>query len=211
MTHPSPTPLRVLHAVRLLGYADGADIAHQAAAGLDETVATLREADRRGWVRLTAFAGDEGWSLTDTGRAENERLLAVERGAADPSNEIAVVHREFLPLNARLLRAVTDWQLKPAGGDRLAPNDHDDPSWDHRVLDELGSLGDSLTPLIGRLAAVLTRFGGYDSRFRSALDRARAGRHDWVDGTGVDSCHRVWFQLHEDLVATLGVDRGVPG
>jgi hypothetical protein len=26
-------------------------------------------------------------------------------------------------------------------------------------------------------------------------------------GTGVDSCHRVWFELHEDLVATLGIDR----
>jgi hypothetical protein len=28
-----------------------------------------------------------------------------------------------------------------------------------------------------------------------------------VDRTDVDSCHRVWFELHEDLVATLGIDR----
>jgi hypothetical protein len=27
-----------------------------------------------------------------------------------------------------------------------------------------------------------------------------------VDRTDVDSCHRVWFELHEDLVATLGID-----
>jgi len=28
-----------------------------------------------------------------------------------------------------------------------------------------------------------------------------------VDHTDVDSCHRVWFELHEDLIATLGIDR----
>jgi hypothetical protein len=33
----------------------------------------------------------------------------------------------FLPLNALLLRACTDWQLKRAVGDRLVPNDHSDP------------------------------------------------------------------------------------
>ncbi|WP_245966848.1 hypothetical protein [Sphaerisporangium album] len=34
------------------------------------------------------------------------------------------------------------------------------------------------------------------TRFTAALAGAR-----------VDSCHRVWFELHEDLIATLGLDR----
>ena len=34
-----------------------------------------------------------------------------------------------------------------------------------------------------------------------------AGEHDWVDRTDIDSCHRVWFELHEDLIATLGLSR----
>ncbi|WP_329080972.1 hypothetical protein [Streptosporangium sp. NBC_01469] len=48
---------------------------------------------------------------------------------------------------------------------------------------------------------------GYDTRFTAALARARAGKSAWVDRTDVDSCHRVWFQFHEDLIATLGLDR----
>lgn len=33
------------------------------------------------------------------------------------------------------------------------------------------------------------------------------GERGWVDRTDVDSCHRVRFELHEDLVATLGLQR----
>ncbi len=58
-----------------------------------------------------------------------------------------------------------------------------------------------------RFAIVLTRFCGYDSRFSAALTHARSGETAWVDRTDVDSCHRVWFELHEDLVATPGIDR----
>lgn len=208
MTRTSPAPLLALHAVRLLGFADSAAVAGRAGAVVEETIGTLRDAERRGWVRHDAFAGLEGWSLTEDGKAENERLLADERAAADPGDVIGAVHRDFLPLNARLVRACTDWQVRPTGDDRLASNDHADPAWDARVLDELAALGVAVTPLIERLTAVLARFAGYDIRFVAALGHARAGRHEWVDGTGVDSCHRVWFQLHEDLVATLGIDRG---
>ncbi|GEK21750.1 hypothetical protein CXY01_22700 [Cellulomonas xylanilytica] len=45
------------------------------------------------------------------------------------------------------------------------------------------------------------------SRSTAARRRAVAGDGGWVDRTDVDSCHRVWFELHEDLVATLGIDR----
>ena len=53
----------------------------------------------------------------------------------------------------------------------------------------------------------LDRFGGYDVRFSKVVDRVRGGDPSWVDRTGVDSCHTVWFELHEDLVATLGITR----
>lgn len=208
MTTTSPSALRVLHAVRLLGFAEAPAVA--ARAGVDQGAAAdvLADVERRGWVQHTGFADLDGWSLTEQGRAENERLLAQERAAADPDDVIPAVHREFLPLNARLLRACTDWQLRPTAGDRLAPNDHTDPAWDARVLAELAALSSALPGLVGRLGAVLDRFGGYDARFAAALRQARAGQGEWVDATGVDSCHRVWFELHEDLVATLGVQRG---
>lgn len=120
---------------------------------------------------------------------------------------VGSVYRDFLPLNARLVSACTGWQLRPAGEDGLAPNDHTDPAWDAGVLTELDTLNAALAPLIARLTAVLTRFSGYDTRFDASLQRAHAGENPWVDRSDVDSCHRVWFQLHEDLVATLGIDR----
>lgn len=207
MSRPSPPSLLVLHAVRLRGLADSAAIAGRA--GLDDhhTIEILRGAESRGWVQYNSFAGIEGWSLTEDGRSENERQLADERASADPGHVIGAVHRDFLPLNARLVRACTDWQVRPTREDELAPNDHTRPTWDARILDELAALSTALAPLIERLAGVLARFAGYDTRFDTALRRAQAGQNQWVDRTDIDSCHRVWFQLHEDLVATLGVDR----
>ncbi|MCJ1703466.1 transcriptional regulator [Rathayibacter sp. VKM Ac-2926] len=211
MTHRSPSGLRILHATRLLGFSGAGEIADRAGAAEDETQKFLREAEGKGWTNEMAFADLRGWSLTDEGRVENERQLARERGTVDPERVIEAVHRSFLPLNVRLLRACTDWQLAPVTEDRFAPNDHSDPERDERILTELAALSAALTPLVDRLTAVLARFGGYDTRFETALRLARSGQHDWVDKASIDSCHRVWFQLHEDLVATLGIDRSTEG
>ena len=205
---PDPSSLPVLHAVRLLGFADRGAIADRAHITIDVTARILHDAEQRGWVQQAAFAELEGWSLTEAGREENERQLADERQSAGDRGAIEAVYREFLPLNSRLLRACTDWQLKPAAGGRLTDNDHSDPVWDARILNELADLSGALVPLVHRLAEALPRFEGYDARFASALRRAQAGEHGWVDRTNIDSCHRVWFQLHEDLLATLGIDRG---
>lgn len=204
----SSVPLRVLHAVRLQGFADTGAVAARADTSFGDALDVLRRAENEGWIQYVTFADLGGWTLTDAGTAENERLLARERTSADPHGVITAVHTDFLPLNARLLRAATDWQLLPAAEGRLTPNDHTDPAWDGRVLDELERIGTALTPLIVRLTSVLVRFAGYDDRFNAALRRARAGETAWVSGTEVDSCHRVWFELHEDLLATLGIERG---
>lgn len=198
----------MLHAVRVLGFADVDAIATRAGVGREDIIKVLRHAERHGRVRHDAFADLEGWSLTEDGRVENQRMLAHERADADADGVIGGVYRDFVPLNSRLLGACTDWQLRPTAGDSLASNDHADPAWDARVLDELAALSTGLAPLVARLAGVLTRFAGYDTRFDAALRRARTRRIEWVDRTDVDSCHRVWFRLHEDLVATLGVERG---
>ena len=41
----------------------------------------------------------------------------------------------------------------------------------------------------------------------AALARADRGEKKWVDEPGIDSCHMVWFELHEDLLTTLGLER----
>ena len=61
----------------------------------------------------------------------------------------------------------------------------------------------------------LARFGGYRGRLSNALARAREGGVDWVTRPVIDSYHTVWFELHEDLLATLGrtrsAERGTRG
>lgn len=207
-SHRSSEPLRVLHSVRLLGFASTDDIADRAGTSRDAASQLLHDADHRGLVQHVAFADSAGWTLTDDGKRENERQLADELRAADTHTAVAAVHSDFRPLNARLLRAVTDWQILPGPGGRFTTNDHSDRERDAQILDELGALCTALAPLIARLTAVLTRFTGYDERFDEAVRRARAGAPEWVDRTSIDSCHRVWFQLHEDLLATLGIERG---
>jgi hypothetical protein len=207
VTRRSSPGLLVLHAVRITGFADTPVIAQRFGLDTDETAEELGDAEARGWVAHFAFAGAGGWSLTERGRAENERQLASELAHAGGANEVREVHRAFLPLNARLLRACTNWQLRPTPDDRLAANDHADPAWDARVLDELAAIEQALPPLADRLSNVLDRFGGYGARFTTALRHAQAGDSGWVDRTDIDSCHRVWFELHEDLIATLGLNR----
>ncbi|QBI18593.1 transcriptional regulator [Egibacter rhizosphaerae] len=207
MSHNSPPDLLVLHAVRITGFADTATVARRFDLDEDETQELLRDAEAHGWTTYTAFGDTAGWSLTERGRAESERQLASELTSTRGADDVRHVYREFLPLNAVVLRACTDWQLKPAPGDRLVPNDHTDPAWDANILRELTTIDRALRPLIDRLGNRLTRFRGYDKRFTTALTRAQTGEPAWVDRTDIDSCHRVWFELHEDLIATLGIDR----
>lgn len=187
--------LLVLHAVRLLGFADTAAVARRFNLNLDETTAALKDAEAHAWTTYSSFAGTAGWSLTEQGRAENERLLKAEGN----TQAVQEVYDEFLPLNALLQQACTDWQLKPTTDDPLAANDHGDPAWDDGVLHELEALAKALGRLNAKLP--LPRFKGYDVRFEHAL------KQGWVDRSDVDSCHRVWFELHEDLIATLGLTR----
>ncbi|MFD3400345.1 transcriptional regulator [Kribbella sp. NPDC058693] len=194
----------VLHAVRLLGFADTPAIAGRFDLPKQAVEEALNDAEAQGWTTRSTFAGTSGWSLTESGRAENERLLAQEM---DNAEAVRKVYDDFLPLNVLLQQACTDWQLRPSATDPLAANDHTDPAWDTGVLHELKAIDQALAPIVARLTSVLNRFHGYDTRFSTALERATAGETAWVDRSDVDSCHRVWFELHEDLIATLGLKR----
>ncbi|QPZ37898.1 transcriptional regulator [Paramicrobacterium chengjingii] len=198
-----------LHGVRILGFANSDAVARRWGLSSDAVDEALGDAEACGWVTFASFAGLSGWSLTDRGRRENERRLTEELARVDGEHRLKRVYSDFLPVNATLLTACTNWQLRPASDGRLASNDHTDLEWDARVLRELGEIEHELTSISENLESILSRFGGYDVRYAAALRRARRGEHEWVDGTAVDSCHRVWFELHEDLIATLGIDRNV--
>lgn len=188
--------------------ADDAEVAARFALERTESDELLLDYEAFGWVTRVEFAGTSGWTLTSAGRSENERRLADELAATGATSAVLDAYRSFLPLNGRLLAACTNWQLKPTASDALAVNDHSDVAWDQRVLAELATLGDQLAPVAEALGLHLERFQGYDERYRGALTRALNGDPSWVTRARADSCHTVWMELHEDLLATLRVERG---
>ncbi|MBF9128404.1 hypothetical protein I0C86_05275 [Plantactinospora sp. S1510] len=192
MAHPSPTDLLVLHAVRLKGFADTASVAARFGLDTEQTREELLDAQAHGWVSRSSFADLAGWSLTGTGYRHNEVQLRDELDRVGARGTVTAVHERFLPLNARASRIFTTWQLGPG-----SPTD---------TFHQLADLATELRDLERPLVASLGRFAGYHDRFAAAVIQAD---HDpaWITGVEVDSCHRVWFELHEDLIATLGITR----
>ncbi len=206
--HASAVEDLALHGVRVLGFPTTARVAGRYRLDRDAVEEGLLDAEARGWVQRLSFGGSSGWSLTDTGRAEGERRLAAELDRLGLRGAVADVHARFRPLNRRFGAACTDWQVRPTRLDPLAINDHTDWRWDERVLRTLTSVETAFAGLCAELSARLTRFGGYAGLYATALRRVGAGERGWVDGHDRDSLHLVWIQFHEDLLATLGIERG---
>jgi hypothetical protein len=93
--YDSPSDLLALHAVRILGFADTVAVADRFDLDASETEDLLRDAEAHGWTTYTAFGDTAGWSLTDRGRAENERRLASELTDARGEEAVRGVYHEF--------------------------------------------------------------------------------------------------------------------
>ncbi|MFF2107740.1 hypothetical protein [Rhodococcus koreensis] len=199
MPHRTPTDILVLHAVRILGYAETARIAARFDLPVETTVEHLLDAQARGWVTRTPFAEDSGWSLTDLGKVHGERLLAADLDRCGSRTVVVQVHREFLPHNVAVADACTAWQLAELGiGEAIVTLDE--------TTTRLGIAADALADFEARLVAGTDRFAGYQQRFADAVERSSTDP-GWITATDRDSCHRVWFEFHEDLIASLGLVR----
>jgi hypothetical protein len=199
--------LLVLHAVRLKGMASSQTAAARFDLDAESVGELLLDLQALGRVTWTQYGSAAGWSLTPLGKAHGERLLAAQLDAAEARDAMRDAYDAFLTHNTALRDAVTRWQLRPTDGDPYAANDHVDRAWDLRVLAELKQLSAALSSLQPQLTGLLERFTGYDRRFSRALSFALADEVEWIDGIGLDSCHVVWFELHEDFLATLGLER----
>ena len=206
MAHRSEPRFLVLHGLRVKGFAGTADAA--ALAGLDGEAAEqlLRGLADEGLVRWK-----EGplppWSLTPDGRAEHQRSVSEELEAAGAKAVVDGAYQRFLVLNREVLEVCTAWQLRTDGGTQV-PNDHSDAKHDRAVLERLEAVDGAAQQLIDELTGSLERFSAYGPRLRTALQRVQAGDGDWITKPTVDSYHTVWMELHEDLMATLGIQRG---
>lgn len=200
----STTELLALHGLRLKGFAAASVVADMFALSEPVVVESLELSSQDGFAKFRD-GSRSGWSLTSEGRKENERLLAVELDENGLRNTVEQAYQAFLPLNSDLLAVCTRWQVSDIEAQVL--NDHQDEAYDASVIAELGEIHVKAVPICADLGGQLERFGGYGSRFAEAMDNIRSGETDWFTKPTLDSYHTVWFELHEDLLATLGLDR----
>ncbi|GGK94408.1 transcriptional regulator [Sphaerisporangium melleum] len=200
--------LLALHALRCIGFAALSRVSEATGLSEADTESELIDLAAAGLVQYVP--GDFGaWGLTEAGRAADAERISGELDTAGTRPVVAKAYDAFLVLNPELLDLCTAWQMRPVGG---VPtwNDHTDSAYDSRVLDRFADLDQRLQDACAELWAAMLRFGRYRLRLTDALTRARAGALDYVTDN-MSSYHIVWFQLHEDLLATLGIPRPDPG
>jgi hypothetical protein len=203
--HHSEPALLVLNTLRLKGFVD-ADVVAAACrmpegdvnAILDRLAADGHVVRRDGLIC--------GWRLTEAGRAEGERRLSAELDTAGCRTLVEDAYSEFLTLNAPFLECCTRWQLRDVEGS-VDTNDHADRHYDASVLADLDRLDDRVQQICTQLASVLARFAYYNGRFAVARLRIHDGEHEWFTKPMIDSYHAVLFELHENLLATLNIER----
>jgi hypothetical protein len=209
MTRPGSAPststdFLVLHALRCIGFAGLPRVA--AATGLGESDVESELIDLAVAGHVTHAAGDfGGWGLTEAGRAADAKRVAEELDTAGTRAAVADAYDRFLVLNPELLDLCTAWQMQSVDG-VLTANDHADPVYDDRVLDRFTDFDRRAEVVCADLSVALPRFERYRVRLADALARAKSGALDFVTDS-MASYHTVWFQLHEDLLATLGIPR----
>jgi cytochrome oxidase assembly protein ShyY1 len=159
------------------------------------------------WVQFHA-AEPSGWVLTTEGHRELSARLAAELDAAGLRQPMESAYQRFMALNTEVLAVCTDWQVRVTADGTLTVNDHADDAYDAAVVARVGALDDRAGPVCDDLAALLSRFANYRHRLGAARRRVELGDTQWIDRPLIDSFHTVWFELHEHLLATLGIQRG---
>jgi len=198
----------VLHTLRCIGFSSEDRIASAAGRETAEVVAILRALAARGLV--TEHEGVfGGWVMTDRGRVADDELLAAELSGNGAQAAVEEAYDAFNGLNTLLLKVCHDWQLRGVNGARF-PNDHSDDAYDAGVIDRLVRVDAAVQPLLDTLTGLLPRFAIHRDRLTFALERVLAGDHEYFTD-GLDSYHTAWFQLHEDLLTTLGIERDPGG
>jgi DNA-binding MarR family transcriptional regulator len=205
MPHRSDPRLLVLHGLRLKGVAEGTAVASATGLPPATVAAQLDELARRGLVERREGLLT-GWTLTPTGRLEHDKLLADELVATRTRPAVEQGYRGFLRLNPGVLDACSRWQVREVRG-RMVRNDHGDRRYDAAVIDDLKAALDRVRPVGDGLAGALERFRPYTPRLAEAVVRVRSGDGDYVAKPVIPSFHTVWFEMHEDLLVTLGLDR----
>lgn len=206
MSAPSDPRTMAMHGLRLKGFAEALAVAELV--DLDE-VEVKGLLDQLVTDHLATYRDGRlsGFTLTSAGRLEHARLLSDELDAHGVRDAVHAAYSRFLGHNGELLTVCTAWQLREVDGQSKI-NDHADAAYDAGVIEQLAVVHGHVAPICEELASSLQRFSTYGPRLGAALERVQHGDRDWFTKPMIPSYHTIWFELHEDLLATLGIERG---
>ena len=177
----------------------------------DEAWARLHQLRLKGMLEAAeggaaAELVEAGWALqrgtreviTPAGRAANEEWARLPAGS-EAETAAKEAYERFLALDLQVKEIVTTWQLEGGSGESFSAEE-----W--KLVDRLSQVHQK-TGFLRRLSEVAPRFGNYRTRLSGALQQLEDGNRPFLSGLMVDSYHTVWWQLHEDLLAALGIAR----
>ena len=171
--------------MRVRGRADAAAIARASGRAEADVTAVLGDLVARGLATRTPTGAS---TLTDGGRESLAYLLAAE-----PIDRAALAseYERFLVVDRELKHAVTTWQLADAHAADAA-------------VAGVMAAATAAGAIVSALAALAVRYQSYGGRIAVATAAIATGDRRYVASPRVDSLHQVWFELHEDLLVTLG-------
>lgn len=196
------TDLLALHGLAVKKAGTAAAVADVLGRDEAEIASALDEAAAAG----LAIGANGTYMATPAGREWLDEQYPTAFAELRENPDADAAYERFERINRELLALFTDWQMMPAGSERV-PNDHSDPDYDRGVIDRLGQQHDRAQRPLDQFAQLDRRLGEYSRRLESAYDKVLAGEIDFVSGARVDSYHTVWFELHEDLLRMLGRER----
>ena len=205
MGYQSESNLLILHTLRIRGFVELSEIVISTRLKVEEVESHLDSFKENNLVNYRE-GRIEGWMLTQEGRGRSQQLVTSELESSGFREEINSNYQDFLSSNQKFLSLCTDWQLRTVNGEQEI-NDHSDTAYDEEVIARLVDINGEIQPVCESLADSLNRFEGYSRRFSEALHKVQNNEPEWFTKPMIDSYHTIWFELHENLLVTLGIER----
>jgi|AntAceMinimDraft_13_1070369.scaffolds.fasta_scaffold61441_2 hypothetical protein len=138
-----------------------------------------------------------GYVLTQEGKGRHAQEIAEQANGL--REEMSKVYKQFLALNGRIKGMCSDWQ----------EIDDDTKRW--VAIDELETFHAAAQVIFKRAGVFIPRYSQYGQALLVALELLVDGDYRYFTSPLVDSYHTVWFEVHEDFLMCLGIDRAAEG
>jgi hypothetical protein len=203
----SSIELMLLLALRLKGLGEVDAVAEVHALDVDETEWALAELIESGKCVYRPVDGVMKYLLTPLGRELGEQALWQEVDDPSKKQKIQGAYNQFRGLEQGMFQVLADWQVVDGTSVHQRINKHDDHLYDEEILKRLYDLDKNLQKILEPLASMFSRYQNYGNRFTKALDLMRNGEMQYLMKPLIGSYSTLWFEFHEDLLATLGINR----